>query len=120
MNHSYLALTSAINSMGLPRVDIETIRLKLQGHGVLRRVMEADNTESNKRWKFEAVFDDILLDILNEGVAPDKLASYAPDKLASYCKLTRPSVNTCLKGLLYQDYQSRLPGGSIAKGETLT
>ena len=73
------------------KVDIETIRQKVHADESLRQVIQGDNTESNKRYKFDQVFDDILLDFVNT-------------KLDLYTKLTKREVNDDLKRLLYKDY----------------
>ena len=73
------------------KVDIETIRKRVHADESLRQVIEGDNTDSNKRFKFHQVFDDILLDFVNT-------------KLDLYNKLTKQEVNTDLKRLLYRDY----------------
>ena len=43
------------------KVDIATISQKVHENEELRQVIEGDNTETNKRYKFEQVVDDILL-----------------------------------------------------------
>ena len=81
------------------KVDIETIRRKVRANESLRQVIQGDNTESNKRYKFHQVFDEILLDFVNT-------------KLGLYNKLTKQEVNTDLKRLLYKDYrQPSTPSG---------
>ena len=50
------------------KVDIETIRRKVNEHEELRQVMDGDNTESNKNYKFDQVLDTILLDFVNNKV----------------------------------------------------
>ena len=47
------------------KVDIETIRRKVHADESLRQVIQGDNTETNKFYKFEQVFDEILLDFVN-------------------------------------------------------
>ena len=74
------------------KVDIETIRQRVHADESLRQVIEGDNTESNKQFKFNQVFDDILLDFVNT-------------KLDLYNKLTKQEVNADLKRMLYQDYR---------------
>ena len=74
------------------KVDIETIRRKVRANESLRQVIKGDNTESNKRYKFEKVIDSILLE-------------FVYGKLDLYKKLSKPEVNGDLKRLLYQDYR---------------
>ena len=81
------------------KVDIETIRQKVHADESLRQVFEGDNTESNKRFKFDQVFNDIVLDFVNT-------------KIDLYNKLTKQEVNADLKRMLYQDYrQPSAPSG---------
>ena len=47
------------------RLTIATISQKVHENEELRQVIEGDNTETNKRYKFEQVVDDILLDFVN-------------------------------------------------------
>ena len=74
------------------KVDIETIRRKVHADESLQQVIQGDNTETNKFYKFEQVFDEILLDFVNT-------------KLDLYTKLKKREVNNNLKHLLYQDYR---------------
>ena len=73
------------------RVDIETIHRKVHDNEELRQVMAGNNTETNKRYKFEAVINQILLEFVN-------------NKLDLYTTLTRPEVNADLKRELYRAY----------------
>ena len=66
------------------KVDIETIHRKVHGNEELRQVVDGDNTETNKRYKFDQVIDEILLDFVNS-------------KLELYTKLSKPEVNVDLK-----------------------
>ena len=54
-------------------------------------MIEGDNTETNKRYKFEQVIDEILLSFVNS-------------KLDLYTKLSKPEINAHLKRQLYQAY----------------
>ncbi len=53
--------------------------------------IEGDNSESNKRYKFDEVFDAILLDFVNS-------------KLDLYKKLSQPEIKADLKRHLYRAY----------------
>ena len=74
------------------KVDIETIHRKVQANEELRQVIDGDNTDTNKQYKFDQVIDDILLDFVNS-------------KLELYTKLSKPEVNADLKRQLYQAYR---------------
>ena len=78
------------------KVDIETIHRKVHENDELRQVIEGDNTDTNKRYKFDQVIDEILLDFVNS-------------KLELYTKLSKPEVNADLKHELYQAYREQLP-----------
>ena len=73
------------------KVDIATIHQKVHDHEELRQVIEGDNTESNKWYKFEQVVEDILLGFVNS-------------KLELFTKLSQPEVKADLKRQLYQAY----------------
>jgi type I restriction enzyme R subunit len=73
------------------KVDIETIHQKVHENEELRQVIEGDNTETNKRYKFDRVIDEILLDFVN-------------NKLELYTKLSKPEINADLKRQLYRAY----------------
>ena len=74
------------------KVDIQTIHRKVQANEELRQVIDGDNTDTNKRYKFDQVIDEILLDFVNS-------------KLELYTKLSKPEVNADLKRELYQVYR---------------
>ena len=76
------------------KVDIETIRRRVHADEALRRVIEGDNSESNKQYKFDQVIDEILLDFVNS-------------KLELYTKLSKPEVNADLKRQLYEAYREQ-------------
>ena len=76
------------------KVDIATISQKVHENEELRQVIEGDNTETNKRYKFEQVVDDILLDFVNS-------------KLELYKKLSKQEVKADLKRQLYQAYREQ-------------
>ena len=73
------------------KVDIETIHRKVHENEELRQVIDGDNTETNKRYKFDQVIDEILLDFVNS-------------KLGLYTKLSKPEINAYLKQHLYRTY----------------
>ena len=76
------------------KVDIETIHRKVHENEELRQVIEGDNTETNKRYKFDQVVEDILLSFVNS-------------KLELFTKLSQPEVKADLKRQLYQAYREQ-------------
>ena len=76
------------------KVDLATIRQKVHENEVLRQVIDGDNTETNKRYKFDQVIDEILLSFVNS-------------KLELFKKLTQEEVNADLKRQLYQAYREQ-------------
>ena len=76
------------------KVDIAAIHRKVSENESLRQVMEGDNTESNRHYKFGQVLDTILLDFVN-------------NKVELFNKLSRPEVKEYLKSRLYRAYRER-------------
>ena len=74
------------------KVDIATIHRKVSENESLRQVMEGDNTESNRHYKFGQVLDTILLDFVN-------------NKVELFNKLSKPEVKEYLKSRLYRAYR---------------
>ena len=73
------------------RVDLANMHQKMHENAELRQVIEGDNSESNKRYKFDEVFDAILLGFVNS-------------KLDLYKKLSQPEIKADLKRHLYREY----------------
>ncbi len=73
------------------KVDIETIHRKVSENEELRQVIEGDNTETNKRYKFDQVVEEILFGFVNS-------------KLDLFNKLSKPEVKADLKRQLYRAY----------------
>jgi type I restriction enzyme R subunit len=73
------------------KVDLDVIRQKIQQDQDLRLVVDGDNTDSNKRFKFDQVLDNILLE-------------FVTNKLELYTKLSKPNVKSFLQDQLYNDY----------------
>ena len=73
------------------KVDIKTIQQKMNADEALRQVIEGDNSESSKEDWFYKVFDEYVLDYVN-------------NKLELYKKLSKPEINAELKQHLYQAY----------------
>ena len=76
------------------KVDMATIRRRVNEDEELRQVMEGDNTESNRHYKFGQVLDTILLDFVN-------------NKLELFNKLSRPEIKDDFKNRLYRAYSER-------------
>ena len=87
------ALNSAHQTDFTPedKVDIASIHQRVHENEELRQVIDGDNSESNKRYKFDEVIDEILLDFVN-------------NKLELYTKLSQPEINADLKRQLYRAY----------------
>ena len=92
------ALNDAYHTEFTPedKVDIETIYRKVHEHEELRQVIEGDNTETNKKYKFDQVFDEILLGFVNS-------------RLDLYTKLSQEDLKRDLTHQLYQAYCEQPP-----------
>jgi len=66
------------------KVDVQNVLVKVENHEELLAVMQADNPIDVKRYKFEKVLDEMLLEFVHT-------------KLELYKKLTEPKVNEMLK-----------------------
>ena len=75
-------------------LDIETIHRKVHENEELRQVINGDNSETNKRRKFDDVIDDILFGFVNS-------------KLELYTKLSQPEIKADLQRQLYQAYREQ-------------
>ncbi|MDE0014588.1 MAG: hypothetical protein OXU51_00255 [Candidatus Poribacteria bacterium] len=87
------ALNSAYHIDFTPedKVDIQTIHRKVHENEELRQVIEGDNSDSNKRYKFDQVFEDILHGFINS-------------KFDLFKKLSQSEIKADLKRQLYQAY----------------
>ena len=85
------------------KIDIETIHRKVHENEELRQVIEGDNTETNKKYKFDQVIDEILLDFVNS-------------KLGLYTKLSKPEINVYLKQRLYRTYLDQ-PSSAVRRSD---
>ncbi len=75
------------------KIDVEMIKKKVAEHEELKTVMEnKNNTVDNKKYKFNEVLDNIILDFVHT-------------KLNLYKKLTDKNVNEYLKKELFKHYQ---------------
>jgi len=66
------------------KVDIDLIKTKLEENQELKAVMNPNNTKENIRNKFESIFDNLLLDFVN-------------NKFELYKKLSDPQINSQVK-----------------------
>jgi len=73
------------------KVNLEKIQTRLNEDEELRKVHLGDNTESNKRFMFNNVFDKLLQGLVD-------------DSLDFYKKLTEPKRNQYVKRVLFEDY----------------
>jgi len=73
------------------KVTLEKIRKQIHEDEELKKVHTSDNTESNKRFFFNKVFDKLLQGIVDES-------------LDFYKKLTEPKRNDYVKRVLFDDY----------------
>ena len=85
------------------KVDIATLQQKVHENEELRQVIEGDNTETNKRYKFNQVFDEILLGFVNS-------------RLDLFTKLSQPEINANLKQQLYQAYLEQ-PSSAVQRSD---
>ena len=83
--------TYGLNLTDDDKVDIERIRIKLEGNEELRAVMNEKNTPENIRYKFDKVVDSILLGFVNT-------------KIDLFKKHTDPAVNAMFKKKRFDGY----------------
>ena len=69
--------------------------LRLKEDEELRKVHTSDNTESNKRFVFNKVFDNLLQGLVD-------------DSLDFYKKLTEPKRNDYVKRVLFENYSEEV------------
>ena len=77
------------------KVNLEKIQTRLNEDKELRKVHLGDNTESNKRFMFNKVFDKLLQGLVD-------------DSLGFYKKLTEPKRNQYVKRVLFEDYSEKV------------
>ena len=73
------------------KVDLASMHQKMHENEELRQVIEGDNSDSNKQYKFNQVFEEILLGFVNS-------------KLDLYNKLSQPEIKEDLRCHLYREY----------------
>jgi type I restriction enzyme R subunit len=77
------------------KVTLEKIQKQLIEDEELRKVHTSDNTESNKRFVFNKVFDKLLQGLVD-------------DSLDFYKKITEPKRNEYVKRVLFEDYSEEV------------
>ena len=76
------------------KVTLEKIQTQLKENDELRKVHTSDNTESNKQFVFNKVFDKLLQGLVD-------------DSLDFYKKITEPKRNEYVKRVLFEDYSEK-------------
>ena len=74
------------------RLDLSNVRTRVQGDEALRNVMTGDNSETNKRRKFEEVIGNIFL-------------SYVNDRVDFYQKYENPVIRDLIVEEFWRDYR---------------
>lgn len=87
--------THGIELTAEDKVDLESIKKKLEEDEDLKAMMTADNTLANKKKKFDEMLDSMFLDFVH-------------NKLDLYQKLTKPDTNHILKQLWFDKYIQRI------------
>ena len=77
------------------KVDIQTIQRRVNENEELRQAVAGNNSERNIEFKFNEVFEGILLEFVN-------------NKLDLFNKLSQPDINADLKQYLYQAYREQM------------
>lgn len=77
------------------KVNLKKIQTRLNEDEELRKVHTSDNTESNKRFMFNKVFDKLLQGLVD-------------DSLDFYKKLAEPKRNQYVKRVLFEDYSEKV------------
>jgi hypothetical protein len=73
------------------KVTLEKLQIQLKEDEELRKVHTSDNTESNRKFVFNKVFDKLLQGLVD-------------DSLDFYKKLTEPKRNEYVKRVLFENY----------------
>ena len=74
------------------KLDLQNVHRRIQEHEELRKVMTGDNSDINKRRKFEEVLGQIIL-------------SYVNNRVEFYQKMENPQVKRIVTDDFYKDYQ---------------
>jgi len=96
LSHIVKALNEAYgtNLTEEDKVDMEHMQKKLELDDQLQNFMQGDNSEENKRYKFDKTVDELLL-------------TFVHTKLALYNKLTDPKINPMFKSKWFEDFVQR-------------
>ena len=78
------------------KLNMEKIKTQLDKNEELRKIYLGDNTESNKRFVFNQLFDTYLQGLVD-------------DSLGFYKKLSEPKRNEYIKRVLFENYSSQNP-----------
>jgi len=81
------------------KVKFDEIRQKIHGNEGLKQVMLGDNTETNKKDRFDRTLDDLVTGLVDNNID-------------FYNKLNNKSINRIIKNKLYQDYSESLKDAS--------
>jgi type I restriction enzyme, R subunit len=77
------------------KVDLENMKKRVATHDELQKVMMGENSETNKRHKFDEVMTSILL-------------SYVNNRLEFYNKMEDPKIKGVISELLYADLKNQI------------
>lgn len=77
------------------KVDLQNVRKRVQEHKELQKVIAGDNSESNKRHKFDEVLKDIIL-------------SYVNSRFDFYKKMEDPKVKNFIGDMLYDGFKKEV------------
>lgn len=80
------------------KIDLANVRKRVQEHQELQQVVKGDNSESNKRHKFDEVLANILL-------------SYVNSRFDFYKKMEDPKVKSFIRDMFYEDFNRELKVG---------
>jgi type I restriction enzyme R subunit len=80
------------------KIDLENMKKRVVTNPDLQQVMTGDNSETNKRHKFDEVMNSILL-------------SYVNNRLDFYNKMDDPKIKNFVGDLLYNDLKKQFLGG---------
>ena len=86
-----------VYSVGLSKEDVNNVHKRIMDNKELRKVMMGDNSEVNKKKKYDEVFDKVVL-------------SYVNEKFDFYQKMENPKVRNYVSGNLYRYYSSSISG----------
>ena len=77
------------------KLDLENVRKRIHEHEDLKKVFLGDNSDTNKKQKFDDVLNSIIL-------------SYVNDRFDFYKKMEDPKVKTYINNVLYEKYRSNI------------